>query len=116
MENVLIEVIKYGSKIFTDPEMNKGRGNIPLKIYACALDNIYEAMEGCRLFGKFGFKLPKVKSYKKTPPKLIQQYQEWIFDAHLGDWLCNDSAKQLTGHVPSPQLQYMLSDVDLVSG
>ncbi len=50
----LIEVVKYGSKIFTEPDLRKkvkikGQG----KIYLRALSNILNAMKGLRIFERF---------------------------------------------------------------
>jgi len=60
LENALIEIIKYGSKIFTEPDLKK-KGNLktPPKIYDRALDNILVAMKGKRIFERFGFNLPE---------------------------------------------------------
>ncbi len=59
LETALIETIKYGSKIFTEPDLNKkSQLKTPPKIYACALDNILVAMKGKRIFERFCFNLP----------------------------------------------------------
>ncbi|MCC6412007.1 MAG: protein rep, partial [Saprospiraceae bacterium] len=59
VERDLVELIKYGSKIFTEPDMNKSTKNkIPRMVYAAALDNIFAAMKPYRLFERFGFNLP----------------------------------------------------------
>jgi hypothetical protein len=56
----LVEVIKYETKIFTEPDGKKSRGRKgTAKIYIRALDNINAAMKGCRLVDRFGFNLPK---------------------------------------------------------
>ena len=51
LEHDLIETIKYGSKIFTDHDLNK-KSKQPIKpmIYAYALDNILLPMKGKRIF------------------------------------------------------------------
>jgi len=54
------EYPKYGSKIFTEQDLDKkSNGKIPRKIYVRALDNILSAMEGIRIFERFGFNLPR---------------------------------------------------------
>ena len=54
----LEEVIKYGSKIFTDPSMNKkAHSKISPYIYVAAFPNIIGAMSGHRIFERFGFNL-----------------------------------------------------------
>ncbi len=46
-ETALVEIVKYGSKIFTEPDIkNKAKSKIPPMIYAAALDNILVAMKG----------------------------------------------------------------------
>ena len=59
LEHALIETIKYGSKIFTEPDLKK-KSRLPKDhtIYASALHNIFTAMQGKRLFDRFGFNLP----------------------------------------------------------
>lgn len=58
LEKHLIETIKYGSKVFTEPQ-NKGKKvkGMTAKIYANAIDNIIVAMKGRRIFDRFGFNL-----------------------------------------------------------
>ena len=51
VEHCLIGTIKYGSKIFIEPNPgNKSRHNVPPMIYAYALDNILVAMKRIRIF------------------------------------------------------------------
>ncbi|TWP23449.1 hypothetical protein ETU10_06890 [Apibacter muscae] len=63
LERDLIEVIKYGSKIFTEPDIKrkskKQNSNLAPMIYIQALDAIFTAMKGKRIFERFGFNLPK---------------------------------------------------------
>jgi len=59
-ERDLIETIKYGAKLFIDPNMKKGKYKGKThKIFADGLHEIFKVMEGKRLFGSFGFTLPK---------------------------------------------------------
>ncbi len=62
---MLIEIIKYGSKIFTEPDIAKKQQSTERDIYAAALFNIFEAMKGQRIFDRFGFNLPKTDYQKK---------------------------------------------------
>ena len=69
LENSLIETIKYGSKIFTEPDLKKKcKQTTPPMIYAHALDNILVAMKGIRIFERFGFNLPQQPT-KKQPKR-----------------------------------------------
>ena len=85
-ETALMEVIKYGSKIFTEPDVldkaNKKQGR---DMYAAALDNIFCAMKSHRIFDRFGFNLPKQKKEGKTT--LLTVFEELHFDAKVADWV-----------------------------
>lgn len=76
----LIEVVKYGSKIFTEPDLNKkAKSKGSEKIYTGAFNNIFNAMKGLRIFERFGFDLPKHSEKEKPPSNVIQDYGEWFF-------------------------------------
>lgn len=108
LEKGLIEIIKYGSKIFTEPEVDKNarsKGNGT--IYAAALYNIFEAMKGLRIFERFGFDLPKTPK-ERTGAKVVNEYGEWVFDARFSDWLDIDSELTLCSYQPTPQLLSLL--------
>ena len=54
-ERDLIEVIKYGSKILTEPNPNKkSKRKLTRRIYIAALYNIFRAMRGLRLLDMAG--------------------------------------------------------------
>src|SRR5690606_21126211 len=55
-EKGLIELIKYGSKIFSEPDIKKVNDkNESHIIYVAALHMILRAMRGIRIFDRFGF-------------------------------------------------------------
>lgn len=103
----LIEVVKYGSKIFTDPTMNKkDKGKIPPKIYVAAFHNIIKSMRGLRLFERFGF---NVCSGSKAPKStLVTDYDRLVFSPELFDWIDPESAELLSGYKPNPELLVIL--------
>ena len=108
-EKALIEVVKYGAKIFTDPEMKgKGKSNIPPVIYAAAMYNIFSALKGNRLFDRFGFNIPKPKCKVKYKSKFLTEYEEMTFDKNLNDWVNEKTGELLTGYVPTAQLDFLL--------
>lgn len=112
VESDLIELIKYGSKIFTEPDRNyKGQSKIPLMVYAAALDTILCAMKPYRLFERFGFNLPKQPKRCK-PPEFLEQYEEWAFHPSLNDWYSMESGELLTGYIPTPQIRFLLGRMD----
>jgi len=117
VERDLVELIKYGSKIFTEPDKCKNpKSKIPPMIYAAALDNIFAAMKPYRLFERFGFNLPPQSKRGVHPPTLLEQCNEWIFDPTLHDWHNLETGELLTGYLPPPQLQWILAqsiDTDL---
>lgn len=109
----LIEVIKYGVKTFTDPDMIKDKNapkRNPSVIYAAALHNVICAMKGHRIFERFGFNTPKADEVKlKTITKLII-YQEWLYDIKNTDWISEDSALPLTEYKPPSILAAILEN------
>ena len=71
-EKGLIEIIKYGSKIFSDPEVRKNAMKGPdTKMYIKALHNIFKSMKGKQLFSSFGFTLPKQKKEASTTTLVV---------------------------------------------
>lgn len=110
LEKALIETIKYGSKIFTEPDIKKkGEKGVPHMIYAHALDNIFCAMKGKRIFERFGFNLPQ-QPKKENKTRHVSSYQEWIFDHNQTDWYNTKTGERLTGYVTPFELDYLLND------
>lgn len=112
LEMTLIETIKYGSKIFTEPDLEK-KSKQPAatspKIYARALDNILVAMKGKRIFERFGFNLPKSLP-QKVNPKLVVDFETWIFPSNAADWINPNTGETLTGYLPPLELSYLLNE------
>lgn len=106
-EKALIEIVKYGSKIFTEPDVTSKAGKkTDRDIYAAALDNIFTAMKGCRIFERFGFNLPKREKHRKT--FVVSDYQEWIFDHKFFDWIQCETGNPLSGFNPEQALVNLL--------
>lgn len=105
----LVEIIKYGSKIFTDPTMKKKtQSKISPYIYAAAFHNIIGAMSGHRIFERFGFQLPfRTKETKMT---LITDYNQLVFVPEKFDWVSSETAELLTGYQPSDELMAILEN------
>jgi len=113
-EKDMIEVIKYGAKIFTDPEGKKCKipGN-KRYVYAAALDNIYAAMKNLRLFDRFGFNLPKQLHIIKNQSRLTNNYEEWLYHPASKDWV-NRNDEILTGYLaPFKLLNLLELNVDI---
>jgi hypothetical protein len=110
-EKDMIEALKYSSKIFTDPEgkgkRQKNKGVKP-HIYIAAMDNIYAAMQGLRIFERFGFSLPKGRKREKEPSRVIEEAQPWEYDFGSRDWLNAEHESTLTAYIPSFELEALL--------
>jgi hypothetical protein len=115
-ETALIEIIKYGSKIFTEPDINKkSRQKMPRQIYAAALYNILDAMKGHHLFDRFGFNLPKYQKPNTCKQNLTRDYKEWLFDPAQLDWQNIRNNEVLTEYQPTYSLTYLLkNNIDTV--
>ena len=110
-EKALIEIIKYGSKIFTEPDVNKkSKSSGTAKIHVAALDNIFKAMKEIRIFERFGFNLPKDLDLYKTGASLVSDYDEWIFDPQKFDWLNLADEKCLSEYIPLLELKNLLEN------
>lgn len=110
----LIEVVKYGNKIFTDPTMKKNvKNKVSPYIYVSAFHNIIWAMEGHRVFERFGFNLPpNPKTGKRT---ILTDYELLTFDPQLFDWVSPETGILLTEFKPKRELIGILeSNIDLV--
>lgn len=107
-ETTLIEVVKYGSKIFTEPYVNAKAGQkTDCEIYAAALDNIFKAMKGFRIFERFGFNLPK--SQKESKTSVVNGAVGWRFEVKAFDWVNDEIDLPLSGYVPSQELINLLT-------
>lgn len=115
-EKTLIEVIKYGSKIFTDPTMKgKAKKKVSPYIYVSAFDNIIGAMQGHRIFDRFGFNLPADTPAKQATFTPVTDYETLVYDTQLNDWISEDTLEVLTGYKPRGELMAILeNNVDMV--
>jgi hypothetical protein len=105
--SILIELIKYGSKIFTEPDINKKTSEKGGKrLYTKALNNIFDAMKGFRIFERFGFNLPP-NTKEVTGASLFHNCSEWNYDMKAFGWL-NNQGEKLSDFVPVSQLIELL--------
>ncbi len=111
LETGLIEIIKYGSKIFTEPDLkNKSKEKNTAYIYLKALDTILTAMKGKRIFDRFGFNAPKSSQKKKPLAKLLSDYREWEYDPESSDWIDTITGEVLTDYKMPSHLQAILEN------
>ena len=109
LESGLIEIIKYGSKIFTEPDLKKrAKETSTAQIYIKALDTILSAMKGKRIFDRFGFNCPKESKKKRANTKLLSNFKEWEFDPSCADWTNTKLGEILAGYELPSQLSAML--------
>ena len=108
-EKHLIEVIKYGTKIFTAPDMKKSSKLSPM-VYVAAMDNIIAAFKGIQIFGSFGLQLPKQAETTTIPPKVLQEYDEWHFNKHIHDWVNFETGEVLSEYQITDELEGLLEN------
>lgn len=110
LESALIEIIKYGSKIFTEPDLKKrAKETTAAQVYAKALYNIFKAMKGQRIFDRFGFNLPKESSHKKAQIRQLDNFEEWEYNPNVSDWENTQNNEILTGYRIPSNIQALLS-------
>ncbi|WP_298423225.1 protein rep [uncultured Kordia sp.] len=110
LERDLIETIKYGTKVFTEPDPNnKKRIKKDMKIYTRAMDNINAAFKGKRIFDRFGFNLPQQEE-KEANVRSVENYKLWEFAPDATDWINTDTGECLTGYNMPIDLKYLLSE------
>lgn len=112
-EKCLMEVLKYTSKLFTEPDLKKKmkRGTAPgtkRKIYLNALYTSIEAMQGRRVFSSFGFKLPKSQNSSVKTGKEVEYFNVFYYYLSRTDWFDSDSDAPLTGYRPEASLSDLL--------
>ena len=117
LERDLIETVKYGSKIFTDPEGKKKlKRNGDNSIYAAAHYYIFAAMKGVRIFERFGFNLPKDTTRKPVGAWEVTDHSEWVYLPEYNDWQNTENELVLTAYTPDKQLVRLLENyIDLDS-
>ncbi len=110
----LIEIIKYGSKIFTEPDLTKKKYKRATRyVFVSALDNILTAMEGTRIFDRFGFNL---SSQEKRDAKstLLFNYARWTYSATNSDWVNQETGELLCGyHLTKELTEILANNLDL---
>lgn len=109
IEKNLIEIIKYGSKIFTEPDVRKSsKDQSNHQIYIAALYTILDAMKGKRIFDRFGFDIPKTNKTQLSNTKILSNYENWEFVPEIADWQNTTTLQTLTDYKPPSYLQAML--------
>jgi plasmid rolling circle replication initiator protein Rep len=110
----LIETVKYGSKIISEPDLKRTKLKAEPRIYVLALHHIFQAMKGLRIFERFGFNLPK--NVPKTPcMKVVSNGVRWEYDINRFDWF-DEEGNSLTGYMPPGGLVDILENLNYGNG
>ena len=114
-EHDVCEVINYGTKTFTEPgATRKSKNKKPALVYIPAMDNIYNAFKGYRLFERFGFNCPKAPKKEKLPARWVKDVMKWAYHRPSGDWVNPDYEATLKGFEGQIRLQGVLEqELDL---
>ena len=109
LERDLIETVKYGSKIFTELDvMKKYKKKGTSKMYIAALDNIFTALHGIRIFDRFGFNCPPEEA-EAAKFRLTSNFDKWEFNPSATDWVNKETGETLSGYTLTPELEFMLN-------
>ena len=110
MEEQYLEIIKYGSKILTEPNprLKAKKHKITRRVYILALYNILKAMKGLRLVDKYGFKIPNNNNKQITLTTLID-YNELLYQSDIMDWVNEETGETLSGYTPTSELINLLN-------
>lgn len=107
----LIEIVKYGSKIFTEPDIaDRIKFGLPKKpsfMYVRALYNILLAMDGLDVFNTFGFELPE----REKPRKMVKKVTDainWNYDLAAPDWVNDETGLRLAKYKVPNDLEALL--------
>jgi hypothetical protein len=115
LEKDLVEIIKYGTKIFTptDPKKRKIKGT-PHRIFARALYNIQTALKGHTIFEKFGFNLPDEVKNNGGEMKILSQYENLTYQPKQGNWINPETNEKLIDFTPEQKLIDLLENINTV--
>lgn len=108
LDHQLVEVIKYGAKIFTEPDVKNKKSGVAPFVYIKALDTIYTAMKGKKLFDSFGFNLPQ-QNKEEVPAQLLSEFNQWYYDIELNDWIDTETGEILANFTPTVGLEFLLN-------
>lgn len=114
-ETILIEIIKYGSKIFTHSELRKKiKGKGKFTIYLKALYTILKAFDGIRLFERFGFNTEAKNNGKTKELTHLETYRDLQYDINKADWIEIGNGNPLTSYKPPEELRHIIENhIDL---
>ena len=102
-DNSTIELFKYFTKMISGEKKDR-------RIYADALNQIFIAMKGRRVFQPIGFRKPKVHVEEKEKPT-VHGIQDFKWDRYRNDWIASfDRIDFETGEIIEEKDQTKLSN------
>lgn len=114
LETALIEVVKYSSKIFTEPNGKKSKIKVKPIVYVSALHNIIWSMKDIRIFERFGFNLPKDNMKHERSERVSEEYREWNYNFRKRNWFELNSNELLTDYdIPPEILDLIYNNLDI---
>ena len=104
-KNSTLELFKYFTKVITKTKTGE-RG-----IYADAMDVIFNAIKGKRIFQNFGFKMekPKENVIDKNDVGEVVALAIWIQE--LGDWANEDTGELLSDYIPGEGMKDLVKKI-----
>ena len=109
----LVEIIKYSTKIMTDPDMKKGKNKTKLPIiYAAALHEIHKALGETNVISKYGFKLLQSEYEAKEKTVSDHQVKCWSYKPTERQYIEESTAEvmYMEKHLPKPEIEYLVSE------
>jgi hypothetical protein len=70
----------------------------------------FKAMNGLRIFERFGFELPKEGEPEIKNNRVAQEYDEWFFEPKHFDWINTGNEQGLSDYKPSLGLIQLLNN------
>ncbi len=98
-EKAMIELVKYGSKVFTKIDPNDKSKKADRRVYLVAHDNIIAAMKGLRVFDRFGFNLPKQEKTRHGS-RVVKGVKVYDFKLENFAWLNILTDEFLVDYIP----------------
>ena len=111
MEKEYLEIIKYGSKILTEPNprLKAKKHKITRRVYIVALYNILKAMKGLRLVDAYGFKIANNNNNNKQITLTTQiDYNELSYQSGIMDCVNEETGEILSGY-PNSGTNHLLN-------
>lgn len=103
--NSLQELAKYMTKLVA----TGGKGQ--RRMYADALNNIFEAFTGIRTIQTFGFKLPpeQESAGEASDEREVVAIADWV--PQLADWANMETGELLSGYIPSAAIEAIVGGI-----